>query len=79
MPLFFERFDIASSNDDYEEGMAIPDKVIRAPGNRPTQLQEEALKLVALFAQARSTKFGEPEYFRRGYLSHPYATRQGFS
>ena len=48
MPLFLERFDIASSNDDYEEGMAIPDKVTRAPGDSPTQLQ--ALKLVALFA-----------------------------
>ena len=79
MPLFLERFDIASSNDDYEEGMAIPDKVIRAPGDRPTQLQEEALELVALFAQARSTEFGKPEYFRGGYLSLPYATRQGFS
>ena len=59
--------------------MAIPDKVTRAPEDRPTQLQEEALELVALFAQARSTKFGKPEYFRGGYLPHPYTTRRGFS
>ena len=61
----FDRFKIAYSNDDYEEGVAILDKVIRAPGDKPTQLQEAALRLVASFAQARSSMFGKPEYLEQ--------------
>jgi hypothetical protein len=47
-----DRFGIAYSNDDYEEGMAILDKVIRAPGDRLTGPQEVALRLVKTFAGA---------------------------
>jgi CHAT domain-containing protein len=61
---FFNRFHITYSNDDYEEGTAILDKIIasRAPGDRLNQYQEMALKLIAPFAQARSTAYGKPEY-----------------
>src|SRR6267142_1358164 len=60
----FNRFHITYSNDDYEEGAAILDKIIasHAPGDRLNQYQEMALKLIASFAQARSTAYGKPEY-----------------
>jgi CHAT domain-containing protein len=63
----FERLLVAYSNDDYGEGVAILDEVIRAPRDldRPTQLQEAALRLVASFAQARSVVFGKPEYLEQ--------------
>ena len=61
----FDRFHMAYSNDDYEEGVSILDKVIRTPGDRPTQLQEVALRLVTSFAQARSSMFGKPEYLEQ--------------
>ncbi len=60
----FNRFQMTYSSDDYEEGTAILDKIIafRDPGDRPSQNHEIALELVALFAQARSTMYGNPEY-----------------
>ena len=56
---FFRRFRVAHSNDDYEEGITILDKLIRAPGDRPT---ENASLLATLFAQARWEFCGKPEY-----------------
>ncbi|KAF8461958.1 CHAT domain-containing protein [Russula ochroleuca] len=61
----FERFRMAYSNDDYEEGMTILDKVTRAPGDKSTQHQEVALRLATSFAQARSSMFGKPEYLEQ--------------
>jgi CHAT domain-containing protein len=60
----FNRFQMTYSSDDYEEGTAILDKIIAFcdPEDRPSQTREIALELVALFAQARSTMYGNPEY-----------------
>jgi CHAT domain-containing protein len=55
----FDRYCIACSNDDYEEGITILDNVIRASG---AQCQEIALRLVTSFAGTRFCKFGKPEY-----------------
>ena len=57
-----ERFRMAYSNDDYEEGITLLDKVTRASGDGLTQHQELALRLATSFAQARSSMFGKPEY-----------------
>ncbi|KAI9509763.1 CHAT domain-containing protein [Russula earlei] len=58
------RFEITLLNDEYEEGMAIVDKIIafRGPGDRPSEFQGPALQLVALFAMAESHKCGKVEY-----------------
>ena len=61
----YVRFGITHSNDDCEEAMAILDKVIRSPGDRPTQDQEIALLFVALFARTRSDMFGKSEYLEQ--------------
>jgi tetratricopeptide (TPR) repeat protein len=62
----YNRYCMAYSNDDYEEGTTILDKVIRAPGPEDrfglVQPQKVAMLLVTLFAQARSSMFGKPEY-----------------
>ena len=63
----FNRFHLTYSSPDYEEGTAILDKIItfRAPGGRLTQNQEIASRLIASFAQVRSTMFGKPEYLEQ--------------
>ncbi|KAF8496718.1 CHAT domain-containing protein [Russula emetica] len=58
----FYRFRITYSNDDYEGGTTILDKVIHAPGDGH---KEFALRLAAAFAQARSSMFGKPEYLEQ--------------
>jgi CHAT domain-containing protein len=62
----FDRFCIAYSNNDYEEGMSILGEVTPTAGDRPTQLQEVALMLksplVATFALVRYYMSGKPEY-----------------
>ena len=55
-----DRFSITYSDDDYEEGMAILDKVIRDPGDR-VKLREAALGVVKMFTAHRSYFFGSPE------------------
>ena len=57
----YARFRTAHSNDDYEEGITILDKVIRAPGDAPTQGQKVASMFVTLFAHTRSSTNGKPE------------------
>jgi len=49
-----DRFCIAYSNDDYEEGTAILDRFLtsRDPGDDPSQFRE-ALSFISVFAQAR--------------------------
>ncbi|KAI9509761.1 CHAT domain-containing protein [Russula earlei] len=63
----FTRFRISLLNDDYEEGMALVDKIIafRGPGDRPSEFQGPALQLVALFAKAQSHKCGKMEYIEK--------------
>ncbi|KAI0282503.1 hypothetical protein BGY98DRAFT_1094241 [Russula aff. rugulosa BPL654] len=57
------------SNDDYEEGTSMLDKVIYAPGDGQNQHKEVALRLTAAFAQARSSMFGKPEYLEQAIHS----------
>jgi CHAT domain-containing protein len=65
----YDRFRITYSNDDYEEGTTVLDKVIHAPGDGLTQHKEIALRLAAAFAQARSSMFGNPEYLEQAIHS----------
>ncbi len=65
----FGRFLITYSNDDYEEGTIILNKVIHAPGNGPTPHKEAALRLVTTFSQARSFMFGKPEHLEQAIHS----------
>ncbi|KAI9460741.1 hypothetical protein F5148DRAFT_252894 [Russula earlei] len=60
----FGRFERTLSNDDYEEGVAILDKIIcsHAPGDRPSEFRGSALRLSAWFAITRANKCGKPEY-----------------
>lgn len=65
----YDRFRTTYSNDDYEEGITILDKVIHPPGDGLTQHKEIALKLAPAFAQARSSMFGKPEYLEQAIHS----------
>lgn len=65
----YDRFRITYSNDDYEEGKTILDKVIHAPGDELTQYKEIALRLATAFAQARSSMLGKPEYLEQAIHS----------
>jgi CHAT domain-containing protein len=67
----YYRFSTTYSNDDYEEGTTILDKVIHAPGPGDGLIQhkESALRLTAAFAQARSSMFGKPEYLEQAIHS----------
>src|SRR6266851_7113543 len=51
----FRRFEITVSGDDYNEGMAVLDKVIkfRGPGDTPSPYQTEALESAFLFSSLR--------------------------
>ncbi|KAI9509772.1 CHAT domain-containing protein [Russula earlei] len=61
------RFEITLLNDEYEEGMAILDKIIafRGPGDRPSQFQGQALQVVAMFAMVQSHYRGKLEYIEK--------------
>ena len=82
------RYCMTYSNDDYEEGTNILDKVIHAPrpedGLCQVQPQKVALLLATSFAQARFSMFGKPEYLEEaiyrirralGDVSLPPATK----
>ena len=64
----FDRFRISHSNDDYEEATTILENVAWISGDKLTQIQEEALVLVTLFAQGRSVMFRRPEYLEQAIL-----------
>jgi len=59
-----DRFRIAYSNDDYQEGTVILDKILTShtPGDDPSQYRA-ALQIIAIFAQARLNVSGKPEHF----------------
>jgi len=59
-----DRFCITYSNDDYEEGTVILDKVLtsHSPGDDPSQYRE-ALRIIATFAHVRFNGSGKPEHF----------------
>jgi len=59
-----DRFFITYSNDDYEEGTVILDKILTShtPGDDRSQYRE-ALQIIATFAQARLIVSWKPEHF----------------
>jgi hypothetical protein len=79
------RFGITVSDDDYNEGMAVLDKVInfRGPGDMPGPHQENALDIAVKFSFCRFTASGKPEHLEQAIyltrtlldgmsLDHPY-------
>jgi len=58
-----DRFFITYSNDDYEEGTVILDKIFTShtPGDDPSQYQH-ALMIIVAFAEARLLVSGRPEH-----------------
>ena len=60
----FIRFDVAPSDDDYEEGMEILDRILtfRGSGDEPSPFREVALFLAAMLADARFGAYGKPEH-----------------
>ena len=63
----YNRFEAAPSDDDYEEGMVILDRILtfRGSGYKSSPYREEALGLPALFAVARFTTYGKPEHLEQ--------------
>ena len=57
-------FDVAHSDDDYEEGMAILDRIItsRGPGDAPSPNKKDALKMAAVLAETRFKAHSKPEH-----------------
>ena len=67
------RFMMTPSEDDYNEGMALLDKIIsfRDPGARMTPLRGFALSLIPCFVVAQTGVYGKPEYFEEAiYRMH---------
>ena len=60
----YVRFDVAPSNEDYKEGMAILDSILtfRGPGDVPSPCRVGALGLAAMFANARLKAYRKPEH-----------------
>ena len=60
----YNRFVVAPSDDDYEEGMAILDRILTfcGSGGEPRPYREEALDLAAQFAAIRFEIYGKPEH-----------------
>src|SRR6266851_1264551 len=68
----FRRFVITVSNDDYNEGMAVLDRVInfRGPGDTPSQYQTEALWTAVKLSLFRFSMSRKPEHLERAiYLN----------
>jgi tetratricopeptide (TPR) repeat protein len=58
------RFKTTLAMDDYEEAIAIADRIIAtySPGNSPTRIQREAMMLVSILLGFRLDSFSRPEY-----------------
>jgi len=58
------RFEASLSDDDYEEGMEILNRILtfRSSGGGPSPCREEALGLAAMFDVARFDTYGKPEH-----------------
>ena len=59
----YNRFIVAPSDDDYEEGITTLDSILtfRNSGGEPSPYRERALAWAALFADARFITYGKPE------------------
>ena len=76
----FERFRGTYSNEDYEEAIAILDKVIHPPDNKLTPHgphQEIASRLLILFAGHRADMFGKPEYLEQAIYRYRTSLGEG--
>jgi len=72
------RLEITVSDDDYNEGMAILDKVInfRGPGDTPSPYQKEALEPAVRFSFFRFLTSGKPEHLEEAiYLNRTLLDR----
>jgi tetratricopeptide (TPR) repeat protein len=58
------RFKTSLAMDDYEEAMAIADKIVttHSPGNSPTMIQRNAMMLISVLLGFRLNTFSRPEY-----------------
>ncbi|KAI9510785.1 CHAT domain-containing protein [Russula earlei] len=61
----YNRFEITLSNDDYEEGTTILEKIIAFPDPKDRTSQSQALRLIALFTAVQSNKCGKTEYVEK--------------
>jgi hypothetical protein len=63
----FRRFKITVSDDDYNEGMAVLDKVInfRGPGDTPSSYQAGASGIAVQFSFVRFNASGKPEHLEQ--------------
>jgi len=57
-------FLVSPSDNDYEEGMTILDRILKFPGSGdgPSPFKEDALLWAAVFAHARFAAYGKPEH-----------------
>ena len=60
----FDRYDTTLLDDDYEEEMAVAEKVIafRDPGDGPSPQREAAVELAIMFADKKFHVHGKPEH-----------------
>ena len=68
----FRRFKMTVSDDDYNEGMAVLDKVInfRGPEDKPSPYEALALNIAVLFSLVRFRTSGKPEHLEQAiYLN----------
>ncbi|KAI9509688.1 CHAT domain-containing protein [Russula earlei] len=65
----YRRFEMAISNDDHEEGMAVLDKIIAfplpPPEDRSSECLQKALQLVASFASTQWSFCGKSDYLEK--------------
>jgi hypothetical protein len=58
------RFETTLAMDDFEEAMAILDRIVatHSPGNSPTKMQTDAMVLISVLLVSRGNVFSRPEY-----------------
>jgi tetratricopeptide (TPR) repeat protein len=58
------RFKITLAMDDYEEAMAIADRIVatHSPGSSPMRMQRHAMMLISVLLGTRSNSFSRPEH-----------------
>jgi CHAT domain-containing protein len=64
------RFKTMLTMDDYEEAMAIADRIVatHSPGNSPTGMQRDAMLLISSLLGFRLNSFSRPEYLEEAVL-----------
>ncbi|KAN0131150.1 CHAT domain containing protein [Lactarius tabidus] len=61
---FAARFKMTFAMNDYEEAIAIADRIVatHSPGNNPTRIQRDAMVLISILLRSRLDSFPRPEY-----------------